>query len=134
MAESCFTSEVYALYVIGSLDGDDLGDFSRHIGAGCDVCRGELTQARELWTSFAAATPPVSPRPEVKQRILAAARRSRVVALPPRARALPWWQQAAAAILILGVGVGVGWNLRHPAAPPQVAQVPTPAPVTSAPA
>src|SRR5206468_372789 len=105
----------------------------RHIGAGCDVCRGELTQARELWTSFAAATPPVSPRPEVKQRILAAARRSRVIAMPPRARALPWWQQAAAAIVILGVGVGVGWNLRRPAAVPQFSQVPLTAPVTSAP-
>jgi hypothetical protein len=53
--------------------------------------------------------------------------------MPSRARNFPWWQQAAAAIVILGVGVGVGWNLRHPATPPQVAQVPTPVPVTSAP-
>src|SRR5207247_1334574 len=124
---SCFTSEVYALYVIGSLDGDDFSEFSRHIGQGCDICRSELSQARELWTSFAAATPPVAPRPEVRQRILAAARHSSVVAMPPaRATRIVWWQQAAAAIAILGIGLGVGWNLRRPAAPPQSVQVATP--------
>src|SRR5204863_7399339 len=54
MSESCFTSEIYALYVIGSLDGEDLSEFSRHIRQGCEVCSSQLTQARELWTSVAA--------------------------------------------------------------------------------
>jgi anti-sigma-K factor RskA len=133
MAESHFTSDVYAMYAIGSLDGDDLSEFSRHIGQGCDACHGELVQARELWTSFAAATPPVAPRPEVKQRILAAARQSSVVTMrPARTTRIGWWQQAAAAIVILGIGVGVGWNLRRPAAPAQVVQVAPPAPIAPA--
>src|SRR4030095_14166379 len=93
MSESCFTSEIYALYAIGSLDGDDLSEFSRHIGQGCDVCRSELAQARELWSSFAAATPPVMPPPQLKERILTAARRSPVVSMPAlRAASIPWWQ------------------------------------------
>src|SRR5579871_3587853 len=126
MSEGCFTPEVYALYVIGSLDGDELREFTRHIGQGCDICRHELVQARELWTSFAASTPSVTPPPEVKQRILAAARRSQVVAMPPRRFAgKAWWQQAAAAVAILALGLGVGWNLHRPApvAPPRVAEV-----------
>jgi anti-sigma-K factor RskA len=137
MSESCFQSEVYALYVIGSLDGDDLTEFNRHIGQGCDFCRNELVQARGLWVAYGAATPPVVPRPEVKQRILSAVRRSSVVAMPSRVWRMPWWQQAAAAIVILGIGVGVGWNLRRPAAAPAtappVAEVTTPAPSATAP-
>ena len=62
MTEGCFTSEIYALYVIGSLDGEELSEFDRHLEQGCDVCRDELAQARELWCSFAAATPPVFTR------------------------------------------------------------------------
>ena len=47
MSESCFTSEIYALYAIGSLDGEDLREFDRHLEEGCEVCRSELAQARE---------------------------------------------------------------------------------------
>src|SRR5262245_45201769 len=100
MSESCFTSEIYALYVIGSLDGEDLSEFDRHLKQGCEVCRSELAQARELWCNFGAATPPVAPRPELKQKIMAAARRSMPLAMPAqRVARIAWWQQAAAAIL-----------------------------------
>jgi anti-sigma-K factor RskA len=125
MADGCFTSEVYALYVIGSLDGDDLSEFSRHIRQGCNLCSHELAQARELWTSFAAAVPPATPRPEVRQRILESVRHSSVLAMPaPPVRRILWWQQVAAAIVILGLGIGVGWNLRRPAPRQQTAQAP----------
>src|ERR1043165_63124 len=107
MSESCFTSEVYALYAIGSLDGDDLSEFNRHIAQGCEVCRGELAQARDLWSAYGAATPPVTPRPELKQRILAAVRNSSILTMPPRVSRMAWWQQAAAAIAFLGIGLGV---------------------------
>src|SRR5215831_3759556 len=112
MSESCFTSEVYALYAIGSLDGDELGECSRHIRQGCEVCRTELAQARSLWTSFALAAPVAEPSSGLKQKILTAARHSSVLAMPPRsARRFEWWQQAAAAAAILVIGAVVGWNM-----------------------
>jgi anti-sigma-K factor RskA len=137
MAESCFTSETYALYVIGSLDGEDFREFDQHLRTGCDVCRGELVQASGLWTAFAASTPPVVPRPEVRQRILAAARRTAPVPMPPRRsiRQFASWPQAIAAGVVLAAGIGLGWLLRQPAPVTQIAQTvppaqpaPTPAP------
>jgi anti-sigma-K factor RskA len=127
MSESCFTSEVYALYAIASLDGDELGEFSRHIGQGCEICRTELAQARSLWTSFAAAAPVAEPSPGLKQKILRAARHSSVLAMPPRrARRFEWWQQAGAAAAILVIGAVVGWNLHRPAPAPRVTEVAPP--------
>jgi anti-sigma-K factor RskA len=132
MSESCFTSEIYALYVIGSLDGEDFGKFDRHLRRGCEACRTELAQARELWTRFGAAAPAIDPRPELKARILSAALRSMPVAMPPRRPALtPWWQQAAAAVVLLGIGLAAGWNLRRPAAVSHVTEPAPPAPVTA---
>jgi hypothetical protein len=47
---------------------------------------------------------------------------------PPRVPRFAWWQQAAAAVVIGGIGVGVGWNLRRPPVPQHVAEVVTPPP------
>ena len=135
MPESHFTSEVYALYVIGSLDGEDFRDFESHLHQGCDTCRGELLQARDLWTAYGAATPPATPRPELRQRILTAALRASPIVMPTRrpVRSVAWWQQAIAAAVILAAGIALGWYLRKPAPAPRVAEVLTPAPPAPAP-
>lgn len=116
MSESCFTSEIYALYAIGSLDGPELGEFDSHIRRGCELCRNELVEARDLWSAYALTAEPVAPRPELKQRILAAARASAPLAMPAR-HAVPrrtyGWLQMAAAIAILGIALAVVWNLRR---------------------
>jgi anti-sigma-K factor RskA len=134
MSESCYTAEIYALYAIGSLDGEDFREFEGHLSGGCAVCRGELAQARELWTAFGATTPAVAPRPEMRGRILAAARRTVPFGMPAR-RAVPpvaWWPQAIAAGVVLAAGIGLGWYLRKPAAPAtQVVQVVPPPPAAT---
>ena len=117
MSEACFTSESLALYVIGSLDAQDLSDFDRHLREGCEVCKHELAQARVVWAAYGAAAPPVTPRPELRERILAAAWRTVPIATPPRPAVRPGavWPQAIAASLILAAGLGLGWYLRKPA-------------------
>src|SRR5579864_1296266 len=112
MSQSCFTSEVYALYAIGSLDGEELSELETHTGRGCEVCRAELEQARTLWSTYAAATPPVAPPPYLKQKVLAAVAPPRLRVVPKRS--ISWWMQAVAAVLILSAGIGVGWKIQRP--------------------
>jgi anti-sigma-K factor RskA len=118
MSQSCFTSEVYALYAIGSLDGEERNQLESHMGRGCDWCRGELGQARLFWSGYAAAVPPAAPRPALRRKILAA-----VAPRPPTS----WWMQAAAAVLLLSAGIGLGWMIHRPPVPqplaPQVREV-----------
>lgn len=134
MRESCFTSEVYALYAIGSLDGEDLTEIESHTRSGCEVCRQELLQARRLWFMFASSAPSASPRPELKQRVMAAIQPARLRVVTPPPRRSNWWMQAIAAALLLATGIGVGWKLHRPPSAPsgplrQIVQAPpSPAP------
>ena len=126
MSQSCFTSEVYALYAIGSLDGVERGELESHARRGCDACLAELAQARQFWTAYAAAVPAVAPPARLKRKILSAVQPQPAVA---------WWWQAVAAALVLAAGIGVGWKI-HPttATNPAVAVIaPTPAPVATLP-
>ncbi len=117
-------------HAVGLLDGAERAAFEAHL-AGCAECRAEARAYAETAALLARALPRAEPPPALRARILAEARRPRLVpdappaadaapvraapagvvpfARPARARGgrLPWL--AAAASLVLAAGLGAGW-------------------------
>jgi anti-sigma-K factor RskA len=86
--------------------GGDAEEFARHL-AECAICRALLAEGREAAALLSAAAPPISPRPEVKRRLMAAiaAPSSAAPTAPaqgaPSGRLVPWLLAAAAALLFV---------------------------------
>src|SRR5882672_65447 len=59
-------------YVLGSLDANDRQEFEAHL-AGCAECTAEVASLRPVVSVLATAVPQVTPRAEVRDRILAVA-------------------------------------------------------------
>jgi anti-sigma factor ChrR (cupin superfamily) len=68
-----------ALHALGALNAEESSEFEAHL-AGCRVCRGEVDAYAAAADTLASAAPPVVPPHELRQRVLAAARRP---PLPP---------------------------------------------------
>ncbi|HEY3160012.1 MAG TPA: anti-sigma factor [Vicinamibacterales bacterium] len=106
-------------YVLGSLDAQEQREFEAHL-AGCAECKAEVASLRPLISVLATSVPQVTPRSELRERILGAAaglkpsgaetgagpktgpytirdRRS-----PP---ALVWLPLAAAIVIAVGAGI-----------------------------
>jgi anti-sigma-K factor RskA len=98
--------ELTAAYALDALDMDERARYEAHL-ATCERCREELQGFWRVSGSLAHAAGGPAPSPELRERILAAAREERqnVVPLRPRrARLLPA-VAAVAAIALLAVGV-----------------------------
>ena len=95
-------------YVLGSLEPDERREFEAHL-AGCAECASEVDSLRPIAAALATAVPQVTPRAEVRDRILAAA----AAGLKTRSsvhdrkspRALRWLPLAAAIVIAVGAGV-----------------------------
>jgi anti-sigma-K factor RskA len=104
-----------APYALHALDDEEARSFEEHLAV-CERCREELTGLREAAAGLAygGAGPP--PPPELKERILAQARRDRdnVVSLPAPRR--NWTAPlAAAAAIAASVAIGLGvWTATRP--------------------
>ena len=104
-----------APYALHALDDEEARSFEEHLAV-CERCREELAGLREAAAGLAygAAGPP--PPPELKERILAQARRDRdnVVSLPAPRR--NWTAPlAAAAAIAASVAIGLGvWTATRP--------------------
>jgi anti-sigma-K factor RskA len=59
-------------YVLGSLDPDERREFESHL-AECAECAAEMTSLRPIVGALATAVPQVTPRAELRQRVLSAA-------------------------------------------------------------
>jgi anti-sigma-K factor RskA len=106
-------------YVLGSLDANDRREFEAHL-AGCAECTAEVASLRPVVSVLATAVPQVTPRAEVRDRILdvAAGLKSSSVGAgaglktgpytvqdrrsPP---ALVWLPLAAAIVIAVGAGI-----------------------------
>ena len=97
--------EQHAGYVSGSLGGDELQEFERHL-AGCEECTLEVTRLEQELGWLPMGLPPAAPRPGFQQRVVEnVLRRPAVAARRPR----PWVPAlalAASALLVVG-----GWYL-----------------------
>jgi anti-sigma factor RsiW len=101
--------ELSALYALDALDGDGRARFEEHLG-GCDRCREDLAGLQGAAGALAFAVEGPTPRPELRSRILAAARAEgqNVVPLRPRRSiatsvAATLAAAATAAAVVLGV-------------------------------
>ena len=61
-------------YALGNLDADEVADVTRHL-ADCASCRSELDAFGAVVDALALAAPEAAPSPEVRRRLLVAARR-----------------------------------------------------------
>jgi anti-sigma-K factor RskA len=116
--------ESAAAYLLGALPDDEVEAFERHL-AECPLCREEVESLAPAAHALPSAVDPVAPPPSLKARIMAEVEReaSLLAAAGPEAdRPAParrrrrrswlgmprWAPVAVAAVLLLGVAIGVG--------------------------
>jgi anti-sigma-K factor RskA len=67
------SAEALAAYALGALPEEEAHRLEAHL-VGCDGCRGLLAELRVAVDALPAAAPPVSPPPELKERIMGVVR------------------------------------------------------------
>lgn len=101
--------DLAAAYALDALDPDERRDFERHL-EGCSRCRDEVASLRDGAARLAHAADGPEPPPELRERILTAARAEPqdAVVIPFRRRWLfPATAVAAAAAAAVAVGLGI---------------------------
>jgi anti-sigma-K factor RskA len=88
-------------YVLGSLDAQERREFEAHL-AGCAECAAEVASLRPVVSVLATAVPQVTPRAELRDRIIAGVGAGRDRKSPA---ALVWLPVAAAIVIAVGAGV-----------------------------
>jgi len=108
-------NELTAAYALDALDDDEAKAYEEHL-AGCAICQDNLAALSGTMVQLAFAAPPVDPPPELRERILEAARaeRENVVPLRPRRSWRPSSRTAVAAVVAIAaclvIGLGI-WNI-----------------------
>jgi len=101
--------ELTAGYALDALDADERWAYETHL-AECERCREELTSFWETTEALAVAASGPAPNPELRGRILTAARAERQVVVPlesRRRRAVPVLGAAAAIAAVVALAVGL---------------------------
>jgi anti-sigma factor RsiW len=98
-------------YALDALDPDERRAFEEHL-EGCERCQEELESFWETGASLAVAASGPVPGPELRDRILAAARAEPQVVVPleprrSRSRAMPALAAVAAVAAVVAIGVGI---------------------------
>ncbi len=102
MAHSERHEELVAAAALGMPPGADSAELERHLREGCALCEGLLAEFREAATALAAGASPSTPSPALKERVLAELGPARVPERPANA-SVAWRVFAAAAALLLVV-------------------------------
>lgn len=92
-------------YVLGSLDPDERAAFETHLAA-CGACAADVRALGSVVDALAHSVPQRTPRPELRQRVLAAFGAERRTNAVRGATAARQWLPLAA-LVVLAVGVGV---------------------------
>jgi anti-sigma-K factor RskA len=116
--------DLAAAYVLNALDPEDRWTYERHLDT-CERCREEVASLREGAAQLAYAHDAPAPRPELRDRILRAAREERPAPVVQFPRWLfPVTAVAAVAASIAAIGLGLWANsLRDKQAPERVVAV-----------
>jgi anti-sigma-K factor RskA len=99
-------AELAAAYALGTLDPGERAEFEKHLET-CASCRAEVQSFHEVTGLLAQSVAPVAPPPELRERVLRAARQVRPIGSRRRVF-LPW--VAAAAILLALLGAYSYWR------------------------
>jgi anti-sigma factor RsiW len=108
--------DLAAAYAVNALDPEDRWTYERHLET-CERCRNEVAALREGATQLAYAAEGPEPSPELRERILRAAREERPAPVTPLRRGwlLPATAVAAVAATLAAIGLGLWANsLRGP--------------------
>ena len=98
--------DLVAAYALDALDEDERAAFERHLSE-CEQCRDQLAELQEAAAALAFAESR-EPPPELRERILDAARENgKVVQLPRRRWIFPATVAAAAAAVLVAVGASL---------------------------
>jgi anti-sigma-K factor RskA len=114
--------ELCAAAALGSLDPIDRERLDQHLAGGCKECEAALADYSAATVMLAASSPPATPSPALRERVVGAVARStaaagpvtdgrgRVIEMPTR-RSRPWlaWTFAAAAAALAAVSL-IFWN------------------------
>jgi anti-sigma-K factor RskA len=103
--------DLAAAYALDALGPEDRWTYERHLDT-CDRCRDEVARLREGAAELAYGAAGPEPRPELRERILRAAREERPAPVIPFRRrwTFPLTAVAAAAATIAAVGLGLWAN------------------------
>jgi anti-sigma-K factor RskA len=112
-------TEWATLYAMGALDGEERTQFETHLAPGCLTCTTMLSELSEVVAALAWAAPTVSPRPELREQLLARVRTEEAPPVPApkfRLRHPPlgeWWHRAlwAGRVAVAGIVGVLGWAL-----------------------
>lgn len=78
LLESC------TAHVLDVLDAQETIEFNKHFATGCEICKSEIARLKEITALIPLGLPHISLSPELKQRVLFAARLSDVVKVTSR--------------------------------------------------
>jgi anti-sigma-K factor RskA len=101
--------DLSAAYALDALDAGERQEFEEHL-AGCESCREEVSALSVTAAELAFAVEPVSPSPQLRGRILDAARAERPNVVPLRPRWLAPVAAVAAVAACVAVALGI-WNI-----------------------
>jgi anti-sigma-K factor RskA len=100
-------SELCELYVLGLLDEEDRRAANEHLQTGCPICSKSVERALSLNAMISANVPQAEPSPTLRRRIVES-----VGTRIERKRAFTPWLVAAAATLVLAVGLSLDYSYR----------------------
>jgi anti-sigma factor ChrR (cupin superfamily) len=64
-----------SLYALGAMTQEESAAYEAHLSAGCAVCRAEVAAFREVAGGVALSVEPVTPRAELRERLMSTARK-----------------------------------------------------------
>src|SRR5215472_6743911 len=113
MADNERFEELVALQAMGLPLGPEADELARHLDEGCDTCERLLAEFRVAATALSVDAPPLRPRPEVRQQLLASLGPA---GRPPATAAAPSWTSwllGLAALVVFGILINDDMRLRR---------------------
>jgi anti-sigma-K factor RskA len=101
--------ELTAAYALDALDADERQAFEEHL-AGCESCREQVAALSGVAAELAFAVEPAAPPPQLRGRILDAARAERPNVVPLRSRRLAAVAAIAAVAAVAAIALAI-WNV-----------------------
>jgi anti-sigma-K factor RskA len=120
-----FAAEVYDLFALGALEGEERVELERHLAGACETCLRSLKCSLFLWPGLAAAMTDDQESPLLRSRIVRMAELSKSVpalsepskpAMPQARVASSWYVRAMAALVAVIVGSAAWYAGRQSAA------------------